>query len=151
MGIQEDIKQKRAFRNEYQKAAVNLMFTHGWLQERLRDAVDSYDITLQQYNVLRILRGSYPDPISTQEIRKRMLDKMSDVSRIVDRLILKNLVTKRVCGSDKRLVDVTISESGLKLLTEMDSLEAQMDETMKNLSEEEATSLNLLLDKLRNA
>jgi DNA-binding MarR family transcriptional regulator len=151
MGIQEDIKQKRAFRNEYQKAAVNLMFTHGWLQERLRDAVDSYDITLQQYNVLRILRGSYPDPISTQEIRKRMLDKMSDVSRIVDRLILKNLVTKRVCGSDKRLVDVTISELGLKLLTEMDSLEAQMDETMKNLSEEEATSLNLLLDKLRNA
>lgn len=151
MGIQEDIKQKRAFRNEYQKAAVNLMFTHGWLQERLRDAVDSYDITLQQYNVLRILRGSHPDPISTQEIRKRMLDKMSDVSRIVDRLILKNLVTKRVCGSDKRLVDVTISESGLKLLTEMDSLEAQMDETMKNLSEEEATSLNLLLDKLRNA
>jgi MarR family transcriptional regulator, 2-MHQ and catechol-resistance regulon repressor len=151
MGIQEDIKQKRAFRNEYQKAAVNLMFTHGWLQERLRDAVDSYDITLQQYNVLRILRGSYPDPISTQEIRKRMLDKMSDVSRIVDRLILKNLVTKRVCGSDKRLVDVTISESGLKLLTEMDSLEAQMDETMKNLSEEEAKSLNLLLDKLRNA
>lgn len=127
------------------------MFTHGWLQERLRDAVDSYDITLQQYNVLRILRGSHPDPISTQEIRKRMLDKMSDVSRIVDRLILKNLVTKRVCGSDKRLVDVTISESGLKLLTEMDSLEAQMDETMKNLSEEEATSLNLLLDKLRNA
>lgn len=151
MGIQEDIKQKRAFRNEYHKAAVNLMFTQGWIQERMRDAVESFDITLQQYNVLRILRGSYPDPISTQEIRKRMLDKMSDVSRIVDRLILKNLVTKRVCGSDKRLVDVTISETGLKLLTEMDVLEVQMDETMNNLSVEEAKTLNLLLDKLRNA
>lgn len=127
------------------------MFTQGWIQERMRDAVESFDITLQQYNVLRILRGSYPDPISTQEIRKRMLDKMSDVSRIVDRLILKNLVTKRVCGSDKRLVDVTISETGLKLLTEMDVLEAQMDETMNNLSVEEAKTLNLLLDKLRNA
>jgi len=149
MGIQEDIKQKRAFRNEYQKAVVNLLFTYGWLQEKIRLAIEPFDITMQQYNVLRILRGSHPEPISTQEIRNRMLDKMSDVSRIVDRLILKNLVQKRVCEFDKRLVDVTISDAGLILLSQMEAYEHQMDNLLVGINEAEATSLNLLLDKLR--
>lgn len=149
MGIQEDIKQKRAFRSEYQKAVVNILFTYGWLQEKIRLAVEPFDITMQQYNVLRILRGSHPEPISTQEIRKRMLDKMSDVSRIVDRLILKNLVQKRVCEFDKRLVDVTISDAGLTLLSNMEAYEQQMDNLLIGIDESEATELNLLLDKLR--
>lgn len=149
MGIQEDIKQKRAFRSEYQKAVVNILFTYGWLQEKIRLAVEPFDITMQQYNVLRILRGSHPEPISTQEIRKRMLDKMSDVSRIVDRLILKNLVQKRVCEFDKRLVDVTISDAGLTLLSNMEAYEQQMDNLLIGIDEAEATTLNLLLDKLR--
>ncbi len=149
MGIQEDIKQKRAFRNEYQKAAVNLIFSYGWLQEQIRLSIEPFDITMQQYNVLRILRGSYPDPISTQEIRKRMLDKMSDVSRIVDRLILKKLVVKRVCDSDKRLVDVTIGQTGLELLAQMEQLEGDMDKLMGALTEAEVMQLNFLLDKMR--
>jgi len=149
MGILEDIKQKRGFRNEYQKAAVNLLFTYGWLQEKIRVALDPFDITMQQYNVLRILRGNHPDPISTQEIRKRMLDKMSDVSRIVDRLILKQLVKKRVCEGDKRLVDVTISDAGLALLAKMEVYENEMDNVLNNITEAEAAQLNELLDKLR--
>jgi DNA-binding MarR family transcriptional regulator len=150
MGIQEDIKQKRAFRNEHQKAAVNLIYTYGWLQEQIRQTIAPFDITMQQYNVLRILRGSFPDPISTQEIRKRMLDKMSDVSRIVDRLIVKKLVEKRICESDKRLVDVVISQEGLSLLQLTDAAEAEMDAIMHGISEQEAATLNLLLDKLRS-
>lgn len=150
MGIQEDIKQKRAFRSEYQKAAVNLLFTYGWLQEKIRLAIEPFDITMQQYNVLRILRGSHPEPISTQEIRKRMLDKMSDVSRIVDCLILKKLVQKRVCELDKRLVDVTISEAGLALLAKMESYENQMDNILDAITESEAAELNHLLDKMRS-
>lgn len=149
MGIQEDIKQKRAFRNEHQKAAVNLLFTYGWLQEKIRQTIAPFDITMQQYNVLRILRGSFPEPISTLEIRKRMFDKMSDVSRIVDRLILKNLVEKRICESDKRLVDVVISPAGLNLLDATDAAEKEMDAIMNGLSESEAALLNQLLDKLR--
>jgi len=149
MGILEDIKQKRGFRNEYQKAAVNLLFTYGWLQEKIRVALDPFDITMQQYNVLRILRGNHPDPISTLEIRKRMLDKMSDVSRIVDRLILKQLVKKRVCEGDKRLVDVTISDAGLALLAKMEVYENEMDNVLNTITEAEAAQLNELLDKLR--
>lgn len=111
--------------------------------------MEPFDITMQQYNVLRILRGSHPEPISTQEIRRRMLDKMSDVSRIVDRLILKKLVSKRVCDSDKRLVDVTISEEGLSLLSKMEAYELEMDHIINSISEEEAAELNRLLDKMR--
>jgi len=150
MGIQEDIKQKRAFKNEYQKAIVNLLFTFGWLQEKIRIAIEPFDITMQQYNVLRILRGSHPDPISTQEIRKRMLDKMSDVSRIVDRLILKKLVVKRICADDKRLVDVTISDAGLALLVNMESYEVKMNAITHAISEQEAAELNRILDKMRD-
>lgn len=149
MGIQEDIKQKRAFRNEHQKAVVNILFTYGWLQEKIRLSMEPFDITMQQYNVLRILRGSHPDPISTQEIRRRMLDKMSDVSRIVDRLIIKKLVEKRVCDTDKRLVDVTISDAGLTLLSKMEVYEQQMDSIIEAISEHEAADLNRLLDKMR--
>ena len=85
------------------------------------------DITLQQYNILRILRGSYPTPLSTQQIRDRMLDKMSDTSRIVDRLIVKGLVQKNISKSDKRLVDVIITEDGRNFLGKMDQHNEELD------------------------
>lgn len=149
MGIKEDIKQKKAFRNDYQKVGVNIMFTYNWLTENLKQLVEPYDITIQQYNVLRILRGSYPDPLSTQEIRVRMLDKMSDVSRIVDRMIAKELVSKCMCPTDKRLVDVQITNKGISLLTRLKKLELSMDNQLSALSPEEAEQLSFLLDKLR--
>ena len=112
MGIEQDINQT-SFRNEFQKAAINFIFTSNWLNEKMRLFFDKEDITPQQFNILRILRGA-GQPISTLQIRQRMLDKMSDTSRIVDRLLLKELVKKSTCSNDKRLVDVSITEKGKK-------------------------------------
>jgi DNA-binding MarR family transcriptional regulator len=149
MGIENDINQRK-FRNEYQKAIVNLIYTYNWTTERLKKIFDKEDITMQQFNILRILRGS-EKPLSTLQIRERMLDKMSDTSRIVDRLVIKGLVKKTVCESDKRLVDVTISDTGKKLLEKLDAFEMDIDTIVKSLSEQEATTLNNLLDKLRQS
>lgn len=150
MGIKEDIKQQKAFRNDYQKVGVNILFTYNWLTEKLKQLVEPYDITMQQYNVLRILRGNHPDPLSTQEIRIRMIDKMSDVSRIVDRMIAKELVSKALCPTDKRLVDVQITTKGISLLNRLKKLELSMDNQLSALSAEEAEQLSSLLDKLRS-
>ena len=128
---------------------INLLFTYGWAIEKIKDFVAKEDITHQQYNILRILRGAHPKPLSTLQIRERMLDKMSDTSRIVDRLVLKELVQKRTCSKDKRLVDVTITEKGQALLARLDDAAAEMDAVMNNLSETEAEELSSLLDKLR--
>jgi DNA-binding MarR family transcriptional regulator len=106
------------------------------------------EITQQQYNILRILRGS-DHPLSTLQIRERMLDKMSDTSRIVDRLICKELVQKNACQSDKRLVDIILTEKGLKLVNKLDSLDVQLDALLSGLDENEAAVTNQILDKLR--
>jgi DNA-binding MarR family transcriptional regulator len=149
MGIEQDISQAK-FRNEYQKATINLIYTFNWMNERIKTMLDQYDITPQQFNILRILRGA-GKPLSTLQIRQRMLDKMSDTSRIVDRLLKKNLVKKVTCEGDRRLVDVTISDQGLQLLERIDSHQDEMDSVFKNLDEEQAVLLNNLLDKIRNA
>ena len=149
MGIDKDIHQNK-FRNERHKAMVNLLFTYGWAVERLKQFVSEEDITHQQFNILRILRGNHPTPLSTLTIRERMIDKMSDTSRIVDRLLSKGLVKKVICKKDRRLVDVSITDKGLKLLEKLDRRQDEMDGILSNLSEKEATSLSKLLDKIRS-
>jgi DNA-binding MarR family transcriptional regulator len=149
MGLEKDIQQKK-FRNEWQKAMINLTYTEGWLSERFKQFLDRFDLTAQQFNILRILRGAQ-GPLSTLQIRERMLDKMSDTSRIVDRLVLKKLVQKTVCERDKRLVDVTISTAGLEVLQKIDAFNEQIDAIMCGLSEAEAKVLNALLDKMRDS
>lgn len=149
MKLEEAIQQKKPFANPRQKMAVNLIFTSNWLLSRQKEFFKGFDVTLQQYNVLRILRGKHPEPISTSDIRGRMLDRMSDVSRIVDRLVKKNLVERKTCKEDKRLVDVLITSAGLNLLTEIDNQWSEMDELMMELDTEEVEALNELLDKLR--
>ncbi|RYD92123.1 MAG: MarR family transcriptional regulator, partial [Sphingobacteriales bacterium] len=106
MGIEQDIHQAR-FTSAKQKAMINLLYTYGWVMEQVKTFLACEDITHQQFNILRILRGA-AGPLSTLQIRERMLDKMSDTSRIVDRLVAKELVQKVTCAKDKRLVDVTI-------------------------------------------
>ena len=130
---------------------INLLYTYGWTLEKIKSFLAQEDITHQQFNILRILRGAAPEPLSTLQIRERMLDKMSDTSRIVDRLVAKELVKKVTCPKDKRLVDVTITDKGLKLLKKLDATSDHMDEVMNNLSEKEAEMLSTLLDKLRSA
>src|SRR5215470_16867753 len=100
MSIDKDIHQNK-FRNEYQRASVNIVYTYGWLMERIKEFLLPADITMQQFNILRILRGSHPTPLSTLQIRERMIDKMSDTSRIVDRLITKRLAKKAVSAKDR--------------------------------------------------
>lgn len=148
MGLEKDIHQEK-FSSARQKAMLNIMFTYGWVVERIRDFLAAEDITHQQYNILRILRGSHPQPLSTLQIRERMLDKMSDTSRIVDRLIVKGLVKKGTCEKDKRLVDVTITERGQKLLKKLDAHSEHMQDIMNNLTEKDAEMLSSLLDRLR--
>jgi len=149
MGIDQDIQTK--FRNEYQKAAVNIIYTYNWMTERTKEIFASADITPQQFNILRILRGSLPNPLSTLQIRERMLDKMSDTSRIVDRLIAKGLVKKGICKTDRRLVDVIITDKGKKVLEKLDLQQDEMDNVIGNLSKKEALILSELLDKIRGS
>lgn len=148
MGIEQDIQQAK-FRNSYQKAAINLIYTLSWIRERTRVIFEAEDITPQQFNILRILRGSFPQPLSTLQIRERMLEKMSDTSRIVDRLIAKGLVKKLTCKNDRRLVDVIITDKGKKLLERLDTRQDEIDGVLGNLSDAEATLLSELLDKIR--
>ena len=148
MKIEDEIHQKQ-FRNEYQKATINIIYTYGWLTTRLKQFLSNYDITLQQFNVLRILRGQHPGSISTSVIRDRMLDRNSDASRIVDRLHRQGLVDKQPCPSDRRLVDVRISDKGMKLLETIDKKQDELDNLVGNLTEDEVKEFNRLLDKTR--
>lgn len=127
-----------------------MIYTYNWVMEGARKFYEQADLTPQQYNILRILRGA-AKPLSTLQIRQRMLDKMSDTSRIVDRLIKKDLVKKVICESDRRLVDVTITDKGLYLLGQLDELMNEMDMQFNGLTIEESKTLNTLLDKLRKS
>jgi DNA-binding MarR family transcriptional regulator len=149
MSIEKDIKQAK-FRNPHQKAAINMIYTLSWMRDRTKAIFDAEEITPQQFNILRILRGSFPQPLSTLQIRERMLEKMSDTSRIVDRLINKGLVKKITCKSDRRLVDVIISDKGKKLLERLDTRQDEIDGVLGKLSENDANILSDLLDKIRD-
>ena len=149
MSLEKDINQTK-FRNEYQKATVNIIFTFNWITEQTKQIFEKEDLTSQQFNILRILRGA-GQPLSTLQIRQRMLDKMSDTSRIVDRLIIKGLVKKNVCKTDKRLVDVSITDKGKKVLAKLDKQEDEMDTILSSISEAEAKTLNKILDKMRKS
>ena len=147
MTLEKDINQQ-VFRSEYQKAILNLIYTFNWVNEKINRRFEPFDITQQQFNILRILRGA-GQPLSTLQIRQRMLDKMSDTSRIVDRLVKKGMVKKSVCREDRRLVDVLLTDKGKKLLQTMDGMNEEMESIFKYLSEGEARQLNILLDKIR--
>ena len=148
MGIEKEIAQ-RNFRNEYHKTAVNLIYTFHWLNERMNVIFEKHDITSQQFNILRILRGANK-PLSTLQIRQLMLDKMSDTSRIVDRLLKKELVHKVTSSIDKRLVDVSITPIGKQLLEQQDTQQKEMDAIFNGLNDEEVKMLSDLLDKLKS-
>jgi DNA-binding MarR family transcriptional regulator len=145
--IEEEIQQKK-FKSPHQKAVVNLIYTSNWLQNKQQDHFKTFGITGQQFNILRILKGQHPKSISGTEIKSRMLDRNSDVSRLLDRLDKKKLIVKRTCPSDKRASDVSITEEGLQLLQLIDKKEKEINPVL-SLSEEEALQLSFLLDKCR--
>ncbi|WP_353196184.1 MarR family transcriptional regulator [Parapedobacter defluvii] len=148
MRIEEEI-QTRKFRNEQHKATVNIVFTSNWITGILEKRANLEQITLQQFNVLRILRGQYPKPATNSLVKERMLDKMPDVSRIIDRLVAKELVSRGKCSTDRRAVDVMITPKGLDKLEALEESMMMMDVLQENITEEECRTLNELLDKLR--
>jgi DNA-binding MarR family transcriptional regulator len=149
MNIEQALNRISQFRNQHHKAAVNVHFSGLWVQEKMAHRLKGYDLTNPQYNILRILERAN-EPLSTLQIRQRMMDKMSDTSRIVDRMILKKLIKKTISKKDKRLVDVVITTKGKNLIKKMQlQLDPIIDNLTTLLTEKEAAQLNHLLDKMR--
>jgi DNA-binding MarR family transcriptional regulator len=148
MEIEKEIYNKK-FEDNHQKAVVNLIYTYGWITNLLKLKLNKYSITLQQFNILRILRGQYPNPATVNILKERMLDKMSDASRIVERLVQKDLVKRCVSNKDRRAVDILISPKGLDILQKLDTEVSLKNLLSNNLSDEEANALSGLLDKMR--
>lgn len=148
MRLEDEIKQSK-FKSNRQKTVINLIYSSGFLINYLNDKAKSFDITRQQYNVLRILKGQLPKSASINLIKERMLDKMSDASRIVERLRVKQLVERTVSASDKRAVDITITPKGLTLLEDMEPAVGSVDDLFKDFTDHELETFNSLLDKMR--
>ena len=148
MRIDDEI-QSTNFEDNYQKAVINVAYTASWLSNLMRGEFERYNLTQQQFNILRILRGQYPKPATVNLLKERMIDKMSDASRIVDRLVQKGLVSRCTNTKDRRAVDIRISDEGLVLLAKIDSEFKSRDFLKNNISEEDAGKLSDLLDKLR--
>ena len=148
MELEKEIHSTK-FTSQHQKASVNIVFTYNWLNGLIKAELEKFKITNQQFNILRILRGQYPNPATINILKERMLDKMSDASRIVDRLVQKELVTRTVNKKDRRAVDILITQKGLELLDSIHVEEAMNDGYRSNLSEDEAKQLSNLLDKFR--
>ena len=150
MKIEEAIQQKK-FMNAFQKVHINVLYTASFLSQQTSESLRPFRLTIQQFNILRILRGRYPEPATIKELTARMLDKMSNASRLVDKLLEKGLVERRTCSEDRRRVDVVISKEGLDLLSKVSAIvEQRYEQQFQQLSEVEAAQLSDLLDKLRN-
>ncbi|WP_245402576.1 MarR family winged helix-turn-helix transcriptional regulator [Pontibacter sp. E15-1] len=138
-----------SFRNERQRASISILYTYGFLSNGYENYFKKFGLTTQQYNALRILREQHPKPVSTSFLREKMLDKMSDASRLVSRLAGKGFVVVNQNPVDKRLVNIVISDEAQKLLAEIDTHMHELDAMLQDLSEEEALQLVDLLHKVR--
>ena len=148
MSLEKEIHQKE-FKNDYQRAIINIIYTHNCLVDKMSMVFEEFDLTLQQYNVLRILKGQYPKACSINLIKERMMNKMSDASRIAERLQQKGLIARSTCNHDKRATDVNITIKGLQLLEKMEHRVDQFEVFLHNLTASEVRQLNTLLDKSR--
>jgi len=148
MGLEDDIKQQK-FTSEFEKAAVNILFTSSWLYNINSTRLKRFDVTPEQYNVLRILRGSHPETMMLADITCRMIDKNSNATRLVEKLRQKGLVTREICENNRRQVDIGITDKGLNTLKKIEAAADEWMSTLKNVSRSEAQELNRILDKLR--
>jgi DNA-binding MarR family transcriptional regulator len=148
MSLEKDIKQQK-FESEFHKLAVNILFTSNWLYNINAGHLKEHGITPEQFNVLRILRGSYPKPLMLADVTCRMIDKSSNVTRLVEKLRLKGLVKREICEGNRRQVDILITPKGLDLLVKIDDESNAWSTALQNISKAEAQELNRILDKLR--
>ena len=148
MKLEDEIKQKK-FRDQHHKLEVNLIYTGNWIKQENMLLLKKHKVTIQQFNILRILRGQYPNPASVNLLIDRMLDKMSNASRLVEKLRLKKLVERKECATDRRQADVVITTKGLELLQQIDAEMVTKDQKLFAISADEAQMVNDILDKLR--
>ncbi len=148
--IEEELKQEKKFSTEYEKAAVNILFTSSWLYNINAARMKKHGITPEQYNVLRILRGAYPKPLMLGSVTCRMVDKASNATRLVEKLRQKGYVERELCETNRRQVDIIITDKGLALLTKIDNESEAWLDTLKGITKVEAQELNRILDKLRS-
>ena len=148
MSLEEDIRQNK-FENEHEKVAVNILFTGSWLYNLNALRLKKHAITPEQYNVLRILRGSHPNTMMLAEITGRMIDKSSNATRLVEKLRQKGFVKREICENNRRQVDIIITDKGLSLLSKIDKQSGEWIGTLKGITKVEARELNRILDKLR--
>jgi DNA-binding MarR family transcriptional regulator len=146
--IENELKQSK-FQSNVHKAVVNIMFTHGWVEDQFRQVFKNYKITSQQYNVLRILRGKYPNSLNPSEIKEVMLDKNPDLTRLCDRLLNMDYIERCVDTTNKRKMNIRINERGMAVLQKIDPIIADLNKNRFSLSEDEAMILSDLLDKIR--
>jgi DNA-binding MarR family transcriptional regulator len=148
MRIEEEIKQS-SFKSEYEKAVINILFTGNWLNLRQSQVFKSFGITTQQYNVLRILRGRKGEAATVKLLNERMLDKSSNVSRLVDKLVQKKWAVRKFNTSDRRQVDIFITTEGMELLEQIKAETPTLEQLLKGLDSDQLTQLSATLDSLR--
>jgi len=150
MKIEQEIQQAH-FNSEHQKVHINLLFTAAWLSQQVTQALKAYHISWQQFNILRIIKGQYPKAVTVKLLRERMIDKMSNASRLVEKLRQKDLVLRKECPNDRRRVDIVLTDKGLELIeVASTAIEEYLQEQLQSISIEEAKILNDLLDKMRD-
>jgi len=149
MPLEHEIKQEK-FGNEHEKAAINILFTGSWLHNLNAVRLKPFGVTPEQYNVLRILRGSHPKKMMLADITCRMIDKSSNATRLVEKLRLKALVRRDICENNRRQVDISVTDKGLNLLKKIDLAESEWLASLKKITRPEAAELNRILDKLRD-
>lgn len=149
MSLEKEIQQEK-FYNEFQKASINILFTGSWLYNLNASYLKKFGITPEQFNVLRILRGSAPKPMMLADITARMIDKNSNCTRLVEKLRQKGFVIREICENNRRQVDISITDKGLQVLKRIDADVPEWTRAMEKLSKAEAKELNRMLDKLRS-
>lgn len=148
MKLEQEIAQEH-FSSPYQKLAINIIYSSGWIRTLILKNLKPYKLSPEQFNILRILRGRQPEVSSIQLITDRMLDKSSNASRIVEKLRIKGYLERNECPKDRRQVEIYITDSGLQVLKELDKKNNEWFKIMENLDVKEAEMANELLDKMR--
>ena len=149
MELEKEIKQK-SFKSPYHKLVLNILFSASWLNTLQNKTFKPYGISPQQYNILRILRGQQGKAVALSVLQERMIDKMSNASRLVDKLLLKKMVDRKQCPEDRRQVEISITEKGLDVLKQLDDKVNSLENSMNNVTEKEAAEVSRILDKMRD-
>ncbi len=149
MKLEEEIKQEK-FKSEHHKLMINLLFTSSWLQRMQLSLLRPYDLTPPQYNILRILRGAKGELLNLGEITSRMIDRSSNTSRLIDKLVIKKWVSRKTCPDDRRQSEICITKEGLKVLEQLDKPIDSITEQFHFLSVKDTKEINQFLDQLRN-